>query len=126
HGALQDNGGPTFPCVPPPGNPVIDKGKNLATDSSNNSVLTDQRGLTRPVDYAAITNAAGGDGSEIGALELQADSTPPSVTINQSAGQADPARTTPINFTVVFSEPVTGVHSPEGPLSGTRRPTNPV
>ena len=32
----------------------------------------------------------------------------PTVTINQAAGQADPTNASPINFTVVFSEPVTG------------------
>jgi hypothetical protein len=32
----------------------------------------------------------------------------PSVTINQAAGQVDPTKTTPINFTVVFSAAVTG------------------
>ncbi len=31
----------------------------------------------------------------------------PTVTINQAAGQADPTNASPINFTVVFSEPVT-------------------
>ena len=35
------------------------------------------------------------------------DMTPPTVTINQAAGQADPAGGTTVNFTVVFSEPVT-------------------
>jgi hypothetical protein len=32
----------------------------------------------------------------------------PTVTINQASGQADPTSTTPINFTVVFSDSVTG------------------
>ena len=32
--------------------------------------------------------------------------TPPSVTINQAVGQADPTGSTPINFTVVFSEAI--------------------
>ena len=32
----------------------------------------------------------------------------PTVTINQAAGQADPTSTSPINFTVTFSETVTG------------------
>src|SRR5439155_1690380 len=32
----------------------------------------------------------------------------PSVTIDQASGQADPTNSSPINFTVVFSEPVTG------------------
>jgi len=36
------------------------------------------------------------------------DITRPTVTINQAAGQADPASSSPILFTVVFSEPVTG------------------
>ena len=35
------------------------------------------------------------------------DHTPPTVTINQAAGQADPTNASPVNFTVVFSEPVT-------------------
>src|SRR5690606_14911491 len=35
-------------------------------------------------------------------------STPPSVTINQSSGQADPTNASPIIFDVVFSKPVTG------------------
>ncbi|HEY3378248.1 MAG TPA: ice-binding family protein [Armatimonadota bacterium] len=35
------------------------------------------------------------------------DVTPPTVTINQAVGQLDSTMTTPIHFTVVFSEPVT-------------------
>ncbi|MBN1191539.1 MAG: hypothetical protein JXA46_17415 [Dehalococcoidales bacterium] len=34
------------------------------------------------------------------------DTTPPTVTVNQAAGQADPTSTSPVNFTVIFSEPV--------------------
>jgi hypothetical protein len=34
------------------------------------------------------------------------DTTQPAVTINQATGQADPATVLPINFTVVFSEPI--------------------
>jgi predicted extracellular nuclease len=36
------------------------------------------------------------------------DTTAPTVTINQASGQADPTSSSPINFTVVFSEPVIG------------------
>jgi hypothetical protein len=36
------------------------------------------------------------------------DTTAPSVTVNQKAGQSDPANALPIVFTVTFSEPVTG------------------
>src|SRR5436190_673996 len=34
------------------------------------------------------------------------DATAPTVTINQAGSQADPTNSSPINFTVVFSEPV--------------------
>ena len=34
------------------------------------------------------------------------DATPPTVTINQASGQTDPTNTSPIHFTVVFSESV--------------------
>jgi len=43
----------------------------------------------------------------------------PTVTINQAAAQADPTSTLPINFTVVFSEPVTGFANGDVTLSGT-------
>jgi hypothetical protein len=43
----------------------------------------------------------------------------PSVTINQAAAQKDPVRTGPINYTVAFSEPVTGFDAADIALSGT-------
>ena len=61
---LQDNGGGILTHAPQPGSPVIDKGKRLSDRT------TDQRGVTRPTDDAAIANAEGGDGSEIGAYEI--------------------------------------------------------
>ena len=45
------------------GSPAIDKGRNF-------SVSTDQRGVPRPFDFDSVANAAGGDGSDIGAFEL--------------------------------------------------------
>jgi phosphodiesterase/alkaline phosphatase D-like protein len=50
------------------------------------------------------------------------DTTPPTVTINQASGQADPTSASPINFTVVFSEPVTDFVTGDVTLSGTARP----
>ncbi|MBL7701932.1 MAG: proprotein convertase P-domain-containing protein, partial [Ferruginibacter sp.] len=43
----------------------------------------------------------------------------PTVTINQAAAQADPTGTSPINFTVVFDQPVTGFATGDVTLSGT-------
>jgi hypothetical protein len=58
--------------------PAIDKGNSFG-------VTNDERGLARPVDLACYTNAAGGDGSDIGAFEAQtapAGPTAASVTIS--------------------------------------------
>lgn len=43
----------------------------------------------------------------------------PTVTINQAAGQPDPTNTAPINFTVVFDQPVIGFATGDVVLSGT-------
>src|SRR5438445_606207 len=43
----------------------------------------------------------------------------PTVTINQAVSQADPTNTSPINFTIVFSTPVTGFTSAGVATSGT-------
>ena len=50
----------------------------------------------------------------------------PTVTINQAAGQADPANTSPINFTAVFSTAVTGFTGGDVTLSGTAGATTAV
>ncbi len=68
-GPLQNNGGPTFTHALSPGSPAIDKGKTNAVTGLVSS--TDQRGLPRPVDFAPVANASGGDGSDIGAFEMQ-------------------------------------------------------
>lgn len=48
-----------------------------------------------------------------------ADTTPPSVTINQAAAQTDPTSASPINFTVAFSESVGDFATGDVTLSGT-------
>jgi hypothetical protein len=47
------------------------------------------------------------------------DTTPPTVTINQAVGQADPANGSPINFTVVFSEAVSDFATGDVTITGT-------
>jgi hypothetical protein len=54
------------------------------------------------------------------------DTTPPAVTINQAAGQADPTSASPINFTAVFSEPVSGFTGADVAISGTAGGTKTV
>ncbi|HLF96231.1 MAG TPA: Ig-like domain-containing protein, partial [Methylococcaceae bacterium] len=53
-----------------------------------------------------------------GAEFLLSGSIPTTVTIDQAAAQADPTNASPINFTVVFSEPVTGFTNTDIDLSG--------
>ena len=50
--------------------------------------------------------------------EVTYDGTAPAVSINQAGGQADPANAAPINFSVVFSEAVTGFDGGDVGLSG--------
>jgi hypothetical protein len=66
-GPLASNGGPTQTMLPLAGSPAIDKGSNFG-------LTADQRALTRPIDLPDYKNstAAGADGSDIGAVELQA------------------------------------------------------
>lgn len=63
-GPLQNNGGPTPTHALQPGSVAIDKGHS-------SGATADQRGLTRPCDLAAVANAAGGDGGDAGAFEVQ-------------------------------------------------------
>jgi hypothetical protein len=62
-GVLGDNGGQTQTQKPAATSPVIDAGSAFG-------LTGDQRGLARPFD-AITANAAGGDASDIGAVELQ-------------------------------------------------------
>ena len=62
-GPLASNGGPTQTQKPAPSSPVIDSGSGFG-------LTTDQRGTGRSLDIPSIPNAAGGDGSDIGAVEL--------------------------------------------------------
>src|SRR2546422_119514 len=54
------------------------------------------------------------------------DATPPTVTINQAAGQADPTSASPINFTAVFSVPVSGFTGAGVTIGGTAGGTKTV
>ena len=57
---------------------------------------------------------------------LIVDTLAPTVTVNQSAAQADPAFGLPILFTAVFSEPVTGFEDGDVMLGGTAGATTAV
>src|SRR6185436_8890581 len=75
-GPLQNNGGPTFTHALSSFSPAVDAGTNF------NGLAYDQRGtaFARAVDSNFIPNA--GDGTDIGAFELQASefNAPPAIT----------------------------------------------
>jgi hypothetical protein len=66
----------------------------------------------------AVANPAGSSSNSLPFLIDQ----PLTVTIEQAAAQADPTATSPINFTAVFSEVVTGFTSSGLTLSGSANP----
>lgn len=76
------------------------------------------------VDRDTVTDVAGnpvagpGAGGAFVGETYGVDRAAPTVTINQAAGQADPAATGPILFEVVFSEPVTGLALEDIAVSG--------
>lgn len=61
--SLGFNGGQTPTHVPVFNSFAVDKGNNFG-------ITTDQRATTRPFDNPGVTNAAGGNGTDIGAVEL--------------------------------------------------------
>lgn len=63
-GPLQNNSGPTATQALLPGSPAINQGKAFGLGK-------DQRGLGRTYQFPGIPNALHGDGTDIGAFELQ-------------------------------------------------------
>ena len=64
---LRSNGGPTQTIALITGSPAIDKGTSVGLTGT---LTTDQRGSPRKVDKS-VGNATGGDGTDIGAFEVQ-------------------------------------------------------
>jgi Bacterial Ig-like domain len=76
--------------------------------------------VTALVKAAAAVDAAGNANTASPATAtVNYDITAPTVTINQAAGQADPTNSGTVNFTVVFSESVTGFTNSDVTIGGT-------
>ena len=75
---LANNGGPTQTVALVRDSDAIDAGNTFGA-------TTDQRGTSRPKDYASVENAPGGDGSDIGAFEyVDPDATAPTINASRS------------------------------------------
>jgi Bacterial Ig domain len=96
-GPLQNNGGPT---------PTHALGAgSIATDQGHSSgASVDQRGETRPCDLASVANAAGGDGGDVGAFEVQGacagSNQPPSAADDTAATSEE----TPVTVSVLAND----------------------
>ncbi|MGD1020523.1 MAG: choice-of-anchor Q domain-containing protein [Verrucomicrobiia bacterium] len=99
-GPLQDNGGPTFTCALLCGSPAIDQGKNFS------GAATDQRGneFVRTFDDCAVPNTPGGDGTDIGAYEVQRGECPHPPTMSCPTNETVNA-TSPAGATVDYPTP---------------------
>jgi hypothetical protein len=101
----------------------------MATSSSPITLMVDVDGNAPRSVTNTATVSGGGDNSPANnaASDMTiVDSAVPTVTINQTAGQADPTNVSPINFAVIFSEPVTGFSSSGVTISGTAGGTKTV
>jgi hypothetical protein len=73
-----------------------------------------------------LGGAGAGNGNFTTGQVYTVDKSLPTVTINQAGAQTDPTSTSPINFTVTFSETVTGFAAADVQLSGTALATTSV
>ncbi|HEV7615454.1 MAG TPA: choice-of-anchor Q domain-containing protein [Solirubrobacterales bacterium] len=96
-GGPTDNGGPTPTIALSSDSPAIDQGLAAVGETE------DQRDLNRPVDLPAVPNAVGGDGTDIGAFEVQLPDpgpAPPAPTPPADSGPTPPPKSEPVGDTV--------------------------
>jgi hypothetical protein len=74
----------------------------------------------------AVARDAAGNTATSSGVTVTVDNTPPSAAINQAGGQTDPTGASPINFTVVFSEAVSGFTGADVTIGGTAGGTKTV
>ncbi len=95
---------------------------NVTVSGSNSNGQT----IRASVQFGAARDWIGNDSLASTSTDntITVDNVRPTVTINQAAGQSDPTSTEPINFRVVFSEPVTGFDSADVLLTGSTANTS--
>jgi len=93
----------------PTGNVTVTDGVDTCTGTvaGGSCSITLNTGGARTL-FATYSGDADFSASQSAGEPHTVDNTPPAVTINQATGQADPTSNSPIHFTAIFSEPVTG------------------
>jgi len=79
---LHDNGGLVLTMIPLPGSPVIDQG-------TVGGLPVDGIYFPRPIDLPGIDNVTTGDGSDIGAVEVDLPQAGPNFVVNYSGEHSD-------------------------------------
>lgn len=74
----------------------------------------------------SVKDSTGAVSNTLAIPAFTVDSVRPSVTINQAVGQADPATTSPVLFTAVFSEPVIDFTAAKVKITGTAAGTKTI
>jgi type VI secretion system secreted protein VgrG len=99
-GPLKNNGGPTMTHAPLSNSSAIDRGKDIG------GTQQDQRGSVRPANYndPSIVIPTGGDGSDIGAVELQPGVLPTSADSWKTHGETPFPINLPLRGTIVGIE----------------------
>jgi hypothetical protein len=99
---------------------ILLSGNAPSYNISINNVISDGQFVRAVIPAAAAADLAGNPVSASNSIDniVTVDNVRPKVTINQAANQADPAAALPINFTVVFTEPVTGFDASDISLIG--------
>jgi CSLREA domain-containing protein len=91
---LQNNGGPTLTIALLASSPAIDKG---TSHGLTGDLSTDQRGagFARTFDVSSVPNAAGGDGTDVGAFEFNPAAPTPTPTPSPSSTPSPTPTPTP-------------------------------
>jgi hypothetical protein len=89
-----------------------------------NSVVNPVISGSYAVDVITMSSSNTPKATGSASVSITPDITSPTVTINQASGQADPANSSPINFTVVFSDSVSDFVAGDVTISGTAGATN--
>jgi len=88
---------------------VTEVGSDGTTFNIAVSGMTGSGTVTASLDASVVTDLAGNANIASTSTDntVMYDITAPIVTVNQAAGQSDPTDAGPINFTAVFSQPIT-------------------
>lgn len=89
---------------------VVVTGSGTTYNISVSNVVSDRRFVRANVTAGAVSDALGNPSTaSTGNASITVDNVAATVAIDQAIGQVDPAIAQPVNFMVIFSEPVTGL-----------------